>query len=272
MSATTTVSSYYSSVFVAGATGVTGMHVAKALLNHQSAKQVSILVREGSEEKATELVNSGAKVVKGDVLNMSEEELTKALESVEVVVSVIQGHDDKTMFDGQLKLLNAAKKAGVKKFLPSSFGFNYNLVNYGDSLFMDTKKKFVVELEKSGLEYVQLHVGAFAHYASSPSFVMKYDKDSNTVSLSGDFDVKFGITTSQDIGKFAAEAALRRDITKHNVTVRDDYLSVREIAQLVYGSDVKLNLVQTTEELKKSINERSTALDKYSTRLDENCF
>ena len=245
--------SLYKSVLVVGATGTVGSFVTKALLNKQA--HVSILVRKESESKANKLKELGAHLVHGDVSSSTEEELIQALNGVEVIVSTLSGGPE-IVFDGQIKLLEAAKKAGVKKFIPSAFGVDINKLDFGDVLIVDPKKKFAIELVNSGLEYVQIHTGIFAAYAASPTFLYNYDKETNTAKYEGDLNVPVEITDLEDVGKFTAEAALRHDIKNRDIVVKGDTLTVKEIAHLVYGDQVFLEQVQNTEGLKKSIDER----------------
>jgi len=241
--------STYNSVFVVGATGTVGSFVTKALLKHPNVN-VSIL----SERKVKEKPDL-KQLCAGHVTSSKEEELVQALKGVDVIVSTLSGAAE-IIFDGQVKLLQAAKKVGVKKFIPTSFGVDYSKLEFGEFLFNDPKKKFTSELVKSGLEYVQVHTGIFAPYAASLNLLYIYDKDSNTVKYYGELNVPVEITDLEDVEKYTAEAALRHDIKYRDISVKGDSLLVKNIAHLVYGDMVVLEQVQTVDELKKSIDER----------------
>jgi uncharacterized protein YbjT (DUF2867 family) len=65
------------------------------------------------------LQKRGVKIREGD-LEGAEEELVKALYDMEVVISCVR--ESATQQQDQISLANAAKKAGVKRFVPCGFG------------------------------------------------------------------------------------------------------------------------------------------------------
>ncbi|KAF0981118.1 hypothetical protein FDP41_012906 [Naegleria fowleri] len=151
-----TVSSYnyYTDVFIAGGTGNLGQHATRAFLKHPTKASVQILVRKESAEKAQELQELGAKLVFGDLATLSHQELCEMLKGVEVVVCILSGEARSL----QLKLLKASVESGVKKFLPSSYGIDYNRLNYGVSAVLDSVKKVADEVIQSGLEYLKFSI------------------------------------------------------------------------------------------------------------------
>ncbi|KAG2374567.1 hypothetical protein C9374_010586 [Naegleria lovaniensis] len=255
MSSQPSSNSTYSNVFIVGSTGTVGKHVTKAFLQYHPHAQIKILVRKESEEKASELRQLGAQIVNGDLTTIAPQELDQILHGSDVIVSTVFG-DASTIVDGQLKLLESAKRVGVKKFLPSSFGVNSNKLEYGDLLPNDNKKKFADELVKSGLEYVFVNTGLFYSYATLPNFLFEFDKDTNTVKFDGDLNAPLTMTDLEDIGKFTAEAALRKDIKNRDVDIKGDIKSIREVATLLYGNDVKFVNGLNVSELKQEIDHR----------------
>lgn len=65
------------------------------------------------------LQERGVEIREGD-LEGTEEELVKALYDIEVVISCVR--ESATQQQDQINLANAAKKAGVKRFVPCGFG------------------------------------------------------------------------------------------------------------------------------------------------------
>lgn len=57
----------------------------------------------------------------GDLGKMTASELDTAVKGVDAVVSALMGDPD-AMVKGQIALIDAAKRAGVRQFLPSAFG------------------------------------------------------------------------------------------------------------------------------------------------------
>jgi len=110
-------------VFVTGATGFTGGHLAR----HLKAKgnDVIALARKGKDVSALEA--AGITVVRGDLLN--PDSLTEAVQGVEIVYHIAAVYREEniprhTFFDvnveGTRHLLKAAKAAGVKRFVHCS--------------------------------------------------------------------------------------------------------------------------------------------------------
>lgn len=101
-------------ILVTGASGFVGRHVVQALLS--SGKDVRALVRD--PQKAASL---GCELVEGDMTDAAS--LRRAVEGVEAVVHLVavrQGKEEKfqrVMVQGGRDLLDAAKEAGVKRFL-----------------------------------------------------------------------------------------------------------------------------------------------------------
>jgi len=114
----------FTNITVAGGTGALGFHIAEALLNEGSFK-VKILRRlpETPNEKADLLASKGAAIVYADY--NQHDSLVKALSGTDALISTASpgvakgGYDFDTL---QTPLLNAAKAAGVKRFIPSEFG------------------------------------------------------------------------------------------------------------------------------------------------------
>lgn len=126
-------------VAIVGASGETGRSIANALLQSDTKfvsalilnskvpefwpnvafQEVLSLIREASRTKRIniELESQGLKLISVD-LNGPEEELAAVLSGVDVVISTI----DAGLLSAQIVLANAAKLAGVGRFIPCSFG------------------------------------------------------------------------------------------------------------------------------------------------------
>lgn len=62
------------------------------------------------------------------------------------------------------------------------------------------------------------------------------------------------MTDLGDIGWFIAEASLRKDIKNRDVHVRGDEKTIEEIAHLLYGPQVKLQMGSSISALKQDID------------------
>src|SRR6185312_13126724 len=118
--------SSFTNVTVAGGTGALGFNIAEALLNDGSFT-VKVLRRmpETPNDKAELLASKGAEIVYADY--NQHDHLVKALNGTDALISVVSpGRTGSYDFDAlQTPLLDAAKAAGVKRFIPSEFGIDY---------------------------------------------------------------------------------------------------------------------------------------------------
>lgn len=113
------MSSGHVNVAVLGATGQTGSVIVDALLESRSPEfRITALTRPSSLQKPAvqKLAEKGVKIVAAD-LTRAQDELTKTLVGVDVVISTIYGGN---LMD-EIPLINASKSAGVKRYLPCFF-------------------------------------------------------------------------------------------------------------------------------------------------------
>ena len=84
-----------------------------------NAQEITALIRQSSLEKPEVLAlqDRGVKVVSAD-LNAPENELVELLRGIHTVISAISASD----LSAQIPLANAAKVAGVERFLPCCYG------------------------------------------------------------------------------------------------------------------------------------------------------
>ncbi|KAH8825527.1 NAD(P)-binding protein [Flagelloscypha sp. PMI_526] len=110
------MSSTLENVLIVGATGYTGKQVAKALVETKGFN-VKALVRPSSLSKPVteELRSLGVTIISGDITD-SPETLEEHLSGIDILISSVL-----VLLD-QRPLLLAAKKANVKRVVPSDFG------------------------------------------------------------------------------------------------------------------------------------------------------
>ncbi|CAG8609808.1 8665_t:CDS:1 [Paraglomus occultum] len=118
--------SSFTNVTVAGGAGGLGFFITEALLNDGSFK-VKVLRRlpETANDKAELLASKGAEIVYVDY--SQHDNLVNALKETDALISAVSpGRTGSYDFDAlQTPLLNAAKAAGVRRFIPSEFGIDY---------------------------------------------------------------------------------------------------------------------------------------------------
>src|SRR6185503_16475531 len=111
---------------IAGATGMLGNEICRLL--REQGKPVRALVRSTSNpETLTRLRNSGAEIVQGDLKDPASLEAacrgaTAVISTASSTISRQSGDSiDSVDRQGQLNLIEAAEKAGVKQFILVSF-------------------------------------------------------------------------------------------------------------------------------------------------------
>ncbi len=191
-------------ILVAGATGLLGNEVCRRLL--QRGKRVRALVRTSSDPgKVEALRDGGADIVLGDLKDPPS--LAAACEGVDAIISTAsstfsrQAGDSIETVDhlGQLHLIDAAKKAGVSRFVFASFrvpgGLHFPL---GDA-------KTAVEQALEDLNYTVLRASWFMEVWLSPALGFDYSNAAATVYGSGVNPISF--VSYLDLGEMCALSA-----------------------------------------------------------------
>ncbi|MGB3655362.1 MAG: SDR family oxidoreductase [Rivularia sp. (in: cyanobacteria)] len=169
-------------IFLAGASSGVGREVANCL----TAQDLKIKAFFRSEEKRQELSAMGIKVVIGDALNVND--LEKAIlgeEPIDTVISTIGGvpkDSERADYLGNKNLIDAAVKAGVKRFiLVSSIGSG-NSANAIPPQALETLKPVLIEKDKaeqylinSGLTYTVIRPGGLKSEPATGNGILTED-------------------------------------------------------------------------------------------------
>lgn len=155
-------------IFVIGATGGVGQYLCPMLTNN--GHQVTGLHR--SQDQAETLRIQGVLPVKGDLMNMTSEQLTDMTKSSDVIVFTAgaagSGVDRTSMIDGlgPVKMIEAAAANGIKRiYLVSAFPESARNDNLGAAFehYMRVKKEADVAVANSGLDWVIIRPGTLLH-------------------------------------------------------------------------------------------------------------
>ena len=179
-SSSTSSTSSSKNILIVGATGWLGTLTVDELLKKKEFS-LRILIRSNTKESKKDHVErwiqQGATIVEGDLND--ESSLLVAMEGtkaeaaagsgsagsagsggIDTVISFIGGA---ALFGGEeLKLVNAAKKAGVKRFIPSEYGLD-SFAAESDPIFqakIDSKKA----IKEAGMDYTFIFTGMFYEY------------------------------------------------------------------------------------------------------------
>ncbi|KAH6609065.1 nad-p-binding [Trichoderma cornu-damae] len=170
----------------------------------------------------------------------SREQLTKALDGVHTVISCIWSYGPE-LAGSQITLLEAAKEANVKRFVPSDWG-----IPAYDKISTYKPKAAVWEaVQASGLEYTRFIPGLWMNVWAvgaprdeaggrsgyeGPAFLV--DIQGGSILIPGDGSCKLVVTDMKDIGKYVA-AALDFETWDGDSLIVGERLSVNELVDKI---------------------------------------
>jgi len=195
-------------IFVAGATGFLGAEICRRLIERGESGRG--LVRSTSDPQTVERLRSlGVECVVGDVRDRAS--LDSACRGVQTVVSTVtttrsrQPGDSIETTDeaGQLNLVEAARSAGVGRFVYVSY--SGNLADEGP--LTHAKRAVETSLTASGMTYVILRPSYFMEVWLSPN--VGFDYPNRQATIYGDGGGKISFISLGDVAEFAARSAVR---------------------------------------------------------------
>ncbi len=192
-----------STILVAGATGYLGSEICRQLMLKN--KEVKGLIRATSDaNKVAHLKALNVETIEGDLKDKGS--LENALQGVSAVISTVsstlsrqEGDSIETVDEeGQINLIDAAVKAGVKHFVYISF------CEMGDSPLQTAKRNVEKHLLESGLNYTVLQPTYFIEVWLSP--VLGFDYPNAKASIFGEGKNKISWIAIKDVASFAVES------------------------------------------------------------------
>jgi nucleoside-diphosphate-sugar epimerase len=196
-------------VVLAGATGALGSDIAQALLEKPNV-QLRLLVRPESVGKLATLKEKGAEIVEIDLQQEgNDQQLVDGLNGAFSLISALNGGRE-IIVDTQAKMLNAARAAHVRRFIPSDFSYNIFGLDEGDNPNSDDRRAFakVADAGRGDVEVVHILNGAFLDKRIVFGFLGAFDLQQQQALLWGDGDAVTDVTTYRDTGRYAAEVAV----------------------------------------------------------------
>lgn len=218
-------------IVLAGATGHLGSLIAQSLLAKPDVK-LRVLVRPASVNKVSALREQGVEIFEVDVLDEETEgQLDQAMNGASTVISAVIGPD--AMIQGQLRLLAAARRAGVHRFIPSYFSYDISGLDEGENFNTDILRKFARQAEdlRGDVELVQIQIGAFTDRTILFGFLGAFDLKAGHAYLWGDGDAKMDFTTYRDAARFAAEVAVDDEPVPSTIQFAGDSLTFHELVK-----------------------------------------
>jgi len=245
------------SILIAGATGAFGLLLTKHCLAYPNL-QVNILVRDINKNKeiVDSIVKAGGKVFVGDLVKKDTiKDVTKGMHTV---VSCIMTKDLHIFRLSQENLLKDSIENGVKRFVPSEYGSLDYKAPEGENMVMDAKKKFRMELEKSGINHLYVSNSLFMEYL--PYFAAGFTYWGATPT------VKFSLTAMDDAAQFTA-AAIAVPNRTGDLIVAGQHLTMMEVADTynkVRGTSAQPIRKGSLEDLKKKMEAELAGDNKLS--------
>ncbi|KAF4776372.1 isoflavone reductase [Colletotrichum scovillei] len=218
-------------VAVLGGTGETGTSIMNGLLSSPETKyEITALIRPSSLEKpeVKALERRGVKIASVD-LSGPEDEIANQLTGHEVVVSAIVA--DKLL--DQIPLANAAKKAGVKRFVPCFFGTV--MPGRGMLWFRDQKEDVLNHIQTIYLPYTVIDVGWWYQISLPRLASGRIDAVASPFDnwIAGDGSVLSGMTDLRDVGKYVARIIADPRTLNYRVFAFTELMSQNEVYDLI---------------------------------------
>ena len=239
-------------VLLVGASGMLGSAIANAVLDKGAANLRALMRGADSDSaKLQSFKDRGVELVEGDV--MKPKTLGAAVNGVDVVISAI-GNDPQSFVPGQRNLLEAAEKAGVKKFMPSDFSGDYHHLDYGDNFNNDLRKQFFEILKQSKVPYAAVNNGCFMEVVFT--FTGTFDLPHKTFNYWGAGDEPCDFTSFADVASYVAEVADDEDFADSTLEVAGEVTGFKNLLQsyeTVTGEKLKENHLGSVSELKQTI-------------------
>ena len=236
-------------ILVAGSTGLLGREVCRLLL--ERGDSVRALVRPTSNQNlVSDLKTRGAELAFGDLKDAGS--LDAACRNVSSVISTVsstlsrQEGDSIETVDrrGQIQLIDAAKKAGVRRFVLVSF----NHQRTPACPLSEAKNAAEQRLMSSGMEYTILRPSFFMEVWLSPA--LGFDPANGKATIYGTGKNAVNWVSLYDVARFVAEAVLKPEAANQIIEIGGpDALSPLEVVRIFeQTTGSKIDVQQVSEE------------------------
>ena len=173
-------------ILVVGANGQIGRHLVSKI---QSTKEHTAIAMVRKEEQMAQFESQGAKTALVD-LEGSVDDIARAAKGADAIVFTAGsgGHTgaDKTMMvdlDGAIKTMEAAKQAGVKRFvIVSAIGVHHREKWMGSVPYYSAAKHYAdVWLRESGLDYTIIRPGGLTNDEGTGKVQVAFDLERGSI-------------------------------------------------------------------------------------------
>ncbi|KAI9655128.1 MAG: hypothetical protein M1821_005611 [Bathelium mastoideum] len=217
-------------VLLLGATGQTGKSVLDGLLEDGNF-DIKLLTRPASVDKPAvqAFKKQGLEVVTGDPANGADE-LAPLFQGIDTVISTIDAQSQHV----QLSMVEACKRAGVKRFVPCAW--ITICPPHGVMRLREHKEVVYQEIFKQHVPYTIIDVGWWHQisFPTVPSGKVDYASvQKPNVTIFGDGKVKSILTDLRDLGRYCARIVRDERTLNKFVYTWSDVLSLEETFKLM---------------------------------------
>ncbi|KAI1442560.1 NAD(P)-binding protein [Annulohypoxylon stygium] len=247
-------------VLVTGATGNIGRYSINSLLAR--GHQVRILARNASSKLSPDTLSRLEGVIQSTGYD-DIDSLNRGCAGVDAIVNAYSGRPELTL-EGQLLLLRAAERAGVKRFVAACWSYDWTALKLGQHESYDPFIAFHNHVElTSSIRPIYILTGVFAevffatpgHGDFTPQNHGCWDPQRKRLEIWGTGNESWHWTTEQDAAEFAAEIVQRDDAAEGGFwRLCSGVNNLREIAaayETARGVKVEVEVMGTVEELRE---------------------
>lgn len=210
-------------IVLAGGTGALGGRIAAELVRQGAS--VTALVRRGTQRAAiVTLEQAGARTAEVDFDDVAS--LSLACAGAACVVSALSGLRE-VVVDAQSRLLDAAVREDVPRFIPSDFAADFTKLPPGRNRNFDLRREFHARLDAAPIRATSILNGAFAEMLVGPAPIVLFPI--RRVLYWEDPEQPLDFTTMDDVAEYTASAALDAS-TPRVLRIAGDVVSARDLA------------------------------------------
>jgi uncharacterized protein YbjT (DUF2867 family) len=231
-------------ILLVGGTGRLGALILSEL--RKKGYSVRLLVRPGRPAP------EGVERVEGELGDARS--LEAAADGAAAVISAVNGGSDVVVV-GQLNLLAAARRQGVRRFIPSDYSLDYFHLDYGDNIFLDDRKRIAAAIEDSGVDHTFVLSGGFMEIMLERGGI---DFAGGRINHWGSGDEPVDVTAISDVARLVAAVVLDPHARNRRVQFAGDVVSARSIAreyQQLGGQALALHRIGSVDDLQRWIAE-----------------
>ena len=189
----------------------------------------------------------GVTVVEGDIEQGAQLGQTLKTHSIHTVVSVVGFQQSQV----QWALLEAAKAGGVKHFIPSDFGLDYEAIHAGHPMYdvlAKAKQELHAAIKQSGMDWTFIATGDFAEVLFGWPYMLGVDLASRTVIAPGSLSNTTTITAARDIGLLTAAAIVDPQARNQQLHIGRQYTYEQVAAALEAATGDKVTRTTRSKE------------------------